>query len=369
LSERLQTTAGAVVRLPEKSLPQQSGNAAARKATYRFLGSERATPEQILAPHVAATVARCRERKRVLVAHDTTEFAFAGREQLGYLSGTMRGFIAHFALAIAFEKNREPLGVLHVEPIVRDGGPKRGKRTKRGVPKNESLRWNRTATASHLLLGEIVAIHVYDREADDYSMMAELVGRGQQFVVRASQDRSTEEGMLSELLEGAKVQAHRTVMLSKRGQRSSARAEKRHPARSGREAKLQISSRSVTLRANFQTPRGRPSTLRLKLVRVFEVDVPEGEPAVGWRLWTALSIANREDLLQILDAYRARWVIEEYFKALKTGCAYEKRQLESRQSLLNALAIFAPVAWLLLRLRRLARSLAKSLSARSRLHD
>ena len=127
LSERLQTIAGAVVRQPEKSLPQQSGNAAARKATYRFLGSERATPEQILAPHVAATVARCRERKRVLVAHDTTKFAFVGREQLGYLSGTMRGFIAHFALAIAFEENREPLGVLHVEPIVRDGEPKRAR--------------------------------------------------------------------------------------------------------------------------------------------------------------------------------------------------------------------------------------------------
>ena len=143
-------------------------------------------------------------------------------------------------------------------------------------------------------------------------------------------------------------------MLSKRGQRSSARAENRHPARSGREAKLQISSRSVTLRANFKTPRGRPSTLRLNLVRVFKVDVPEGEPAVEWRLWTALPIANREDLLQIVDAYRALWVIEEYFKALKTGCACEKRQLESRQSLLNALGVFC------------ARGLAPSAPAQSR---
>jgi hypothetical protein len=82
--------------------------------------------------------------------------------------------------------------------------------------------------------------------------------------------RSAEEGMLSELLEGATVQAHRTVMLSKRGQRSSAKAAKRHPARSGREAKLQICSRSVTLRANSKTSREMPSTLKLNLVRVFE---------------------------------------------------------------------------------------------------
>jgi hypothetical protein len=56
-----------------------------------------------------------------------------------------------------------------------------------------------------------------------------------------------------------------------------------------------------------------------------------------------------------VDCYRARWVIEEYFKAIKTGCQYESRQLETAESLLNALAIFAPVAWRLLLLRHLAR--------------
>ena len=48
-------------------------------------------------------------------------------------------------------------------------------------------------------------------------------------------------------------------------------------------------------------------------------------------------------------------MIEEYFKALKTGCAYEKRQLETAHSLLNALALLAPVAWRLLLLRHLSR--------------
>lgn len=44
------------------------------------------------------------------------------------------------------------------------------------------------------------------------------------------------------------------------------------------------------------------------------------------------------------------------FKALKTGCSFEKRQLESLATLLNALAIFVPVAWRLLLLRGMARS-------------
>jgi hypothetical protein len=48
-------------------------------------------------------------------------------------------------------------------------------------------------------------------------------------------------------------------------------------------------------------------------------------------------------------------VIEEFFKALKTGCAFETRQLESMHTLDNALALFLPIAWGLLRLRSLAR--------------
>lgn len=55
-------------------------------------------------------------------------------------------------------------------------------------------------------------------------------------------------------------------------------------------------------------------------------------------------------------AIAARWTIEEYFKALKTGCQFERRQLESAHSLLNALAILAPVASRLLLLRHLARA-------------
>jgi len=48
-------------------------------------------------------------------------------------------------------------------------------------------------------------------------------------------------------------------------------------------------------------------------------------------------------------------VIEEYFKALKTGCAVEKRQADSWHSMLNILALLVPIAWGLLRLRTVTR--------------
>ena len=72
-----------------------------------------------------------------------------------------------------------------------------------------------------------------------------------------------------------------------------------------------------------------------------------------------LSIAATPAQLEfVLDAYRARWLIEEYFKAIKTGCKYEQRQLESGEALLRALGVFAVLAWRLLVLRFIERTVS-----------
>ena len=60
-------------------------------------------------------------------------------------------------------------------------------------------------------------------------------------------------------------------------------------------------------------------------------------------------------MLAVINYYRARWRIEEFFKALKTGCSIEKRQLESYKALTIALAISLPIAYRLLLLRSIAR--------------
>ncbi len=106
-----------------------------------------------------------------------------------------------------------------------------------------------------------------------------------------------------------------------------------------------------------QNSRGaRSASLRLNVIHVFERRPPRDEPAVEWFLLTNLPIDSPEAIAFAVDCYRGRWVIEEFFKALKTGCQYERRQLESAHSLLNALAILAPVAWRLLLRRHLAQT-------------
>ena len=89
---------------------------------------------------------------------------------------------------------------------------------------------------------------------------------------------------------------------------------------------------------------------------VREVNPPEGEPPVIWRLTTSEPIKTAEDVAAVIDIYRYRWLIEEYFKALKTGCNFEKLQLETGIALVRALAIYASVAWRLLLIRWMDRN-------------
>ena len=101
-------------------------------------------------------------------------------------------------------------------------------------------------------------------------------------------------------------------------------------------------------------PIGR-GQIETNVVEVLELNAPEGEEPVHWTLLTNEPVTDEQSLLRVVDIYRSRWLIEEYFKAIKTGCAYEERQLDSAASLLVALALTLVVAWQLLVLRHLSR--------------
>lgn len=133
---------------------------------------------------------------------------------------------------------------------------------------------------------------------------------------------------------------------------------RKHPYRRTRAATFAVTAASVTIRRPRHGRSHTPAALRLNVVRVHEKNVGCGIEPVEWRLVTTEPIDTVEDVAAIVDGYRARWVIEEYFRALKQGCAYERRQLESKHALLNALAVFAPIAWQMLALRQLSRDRA-----------
>jgi hypothetical protein len=269
------------------------------------------------------------------------------------------GFLAHFALAVADDGTRRPLGVLGVLPIVRkaptDARKKMTERQRRTAADSEFRRWKALVNESEAKLQGQEAIHVMDREGDDYDLLANMAGR--KFVIRLHHDRKVaadgEDAKISELLDGATVHCAREVRLSHRLKRTnSLSANKRHPARAARVATLELSSRAVELiKPRTRTDGELPETLRVNLVRVREVDAPGDAEPVDWVLLTSEPIETSEQVERIVDVYRCRWLIEEFFQALKTGCAYEARQLESKEALFAALGLMIPVAWRLLLLR------------------
>jgi hypothetical protein len=152
-----------------------------------------------------------------------------------------------------------------------------------------------------------------------------------------------------------RVVAKRTVQLARRRRQPGGDKRIRQRPRQERDAQLAISATQVEWRRSKCAARDSARTLTVNVVLVRELKPPEDVEPVEWLLATTDPIDTEDEILAIVDRYRARWVIEEYFQALKTGCALEKRQLESWDTLLKALAIFVPIAWNLLRLRTLSR--------------
>jgi Transposase DNA-binding/Transposase DDE domain len=364
LNRRLGLLADQLAERPGESFPKALDDSQL-EAAYRFFGNDRVSAEAILAPHFRQSARRAVEHERVLIVHDTTQFEFPGnskREGLGRLiRPSAQGFFGHFSLALSADGTRVPLGLLALETVFRLDKAIGHKNWTRAKSRGERARWlNCIDDAETLLGGRTKAIHVMDREADSYALLAALADRTRDFVVRSFQDRVLvdHEARLREVARASRPSLRREVPLSPRPRIPGPKG-KRHPARRFRIASLNVAAISVELP---RTDEGGDvsASISVNVIHVSEKKPPTGEPPVEWFLLTSLPVDTPEAIAFAVDCYRARWVIEEFFKALKTGCQYESRQLESAGSLLNALAIFAPVAWRLLLLRHLARNEAKA---------
>jgi hypothetical protein len=361
LTRRLVQIVEQLAPAPHASFPTAAGGEAELEGTYRFLQNEAVSPERVLEPHVELTLQRAAQAGTVIVPHDTTEIRYTGhRDGLGRLDRSGYGFFAHVAIAVTADGRREPLGVLGLATISRHL-PRPTARRCLPPGESESRRWGDLAHAVDArLAGRAQAIHVMDSEADSFALFSSLMSVGARFVIRGKWNRRIDVAqpgayMLRDKLELAEQILTREVPLSARKKITSEKNDATHPQRSARVAKLAFSAVRVTLR-NPRTigSRDAPDALPLNVVYVQEIDTPPGEHPIEWVLSTTEPIDTPAQIATIVDAYRTRWVIEEFFKALKTGCALEKRQLESEHALKNALAVFLPIAWQLLRLRTLS---------------
>jgi hypothetical protein len=337
---------------PERGLPEIARDSAELEGIYRFLGNDAFGADALLTAHYERTSARVAEFPTVIVGHDisTCEFPLleSNRKGLSPLSGDEQGFRLQASLALAGDGSCRPLGLLNTETWA----DKVTGRTKAGrwiefVKKSEA----RAAGRSRL-------IHVIDREGGAFELFHEIMSRGSGFVIRLTNYRNVEcekvaagllrIGAVAERLESVKQVE---VALSKRRRIFQ---DPVNPARDARVATLAFAAAPIRLRRSGESD-ALPKLLDVNLVCVREIHPPPGEKPIEWLLATTEPIATAEQVARVVDIYRARWRIEEFFKALKTGCALKKRQLESFDALKKILAVSLVVAWRILLLRHESR--------------
>ena len=328
---------------PEASIPMACDGWSETIAAYRFLSNTEVDWRDILAPHWARTQQRMQAHPVMLCIQDTTELDFNGQETtgLGPLNyEARRGMYVHPTYAVT--PGREPLGVIDAWMWAREERGADGVRP----GQKESTRW----IEGYERIAEMAAqmpqtrlVYLADREADMVAMMrrARELGTPADWLVRAKHNRCIpdEDGeKLWDFASDGAALGEIAFTMPTRG------TQKARPVRQ------QLWARSVEIGD------GKRGRICATCIVAREVGAPEGVKPLEWRLLTNREASTSEQVIELIEWYRARWEIEIYFHVLKNGCEVETLQLGAVDRVERALALFMVVAWRIAYLMRLGRN-------------
>jgi hypothetical protein len=305
----------------------------------RLLANERVTADRLIdgwSDQTATAVAGL----HVLAIQDTSEINFRTRPNrrrgLGKIGkGVGRGVLAHAMLAIDADNGR-CLGAVTGRVWTRRGLVKIPHQ-KRLSTNKESRRWIDTAQRAKVVLAAASMVTVVaDRESDIFAEWATVPEPNFHLITRSMHDRLLSDGI------SLYAAAQRFAFTTTRQVKLRPREGKRR----ARLAELTLRFGKVEL-ARPQNTRDRhlPASVSLTLVEVIERTPPRGVEAVHWRLLTTHEVADADAAWQIVDWYRMRWTIEQFWRLLKLqGLRLEDSQLETADRLIKLTAIAVKAA-------------------------
>ncbi len=357
-AKRLVSIGDQLAATPGGTLPQAFPDWAELKGAYRFFSDARNGLDQIQSVHRQRVLEQCCSPGEYLLIEDTSKLDFTGRscEDMGFTSPGGRGFFLHTSLAVRVESwdlNQRPEGVVLglLEQQCWNRPRLRGKaaqtRAEMQERQRESDRW------AKVLLGAPTAsqrpqchwVWVGDREADFYEPIQRCLATGVDFVIRAFHDRRLAAGPEHYLESLAQAPVAGAMALELRAR----------PGMAARTAVVEVRWQRVTLRGPYRRGQ-RMEDFTVHAVEVRESAVPEGVEPLHWVLLTSLSCERWSELQRVIGRYCARWWVEEYHKALKSGAGVEDSQLSKQHRIESLVAVLAIVAVRLVNLKFLARA-------------
>ena len=358
-TRRLVGLANQAHRHPGGTLPDKLKDPNGLKAMYRLMNNDAVTHAAVLRPHCLHTLEQMRAHEgAVLILHDGTELDYTGltslADELGQIgNGSGRGYQCHNSLAVA-AGTREVLGltsqILFCRPHVPKGESKDQSRRRSN---RESRLWTQASQAIPVAPAGRLWVDIADRGADTLEFLDFEEASGKKYVVRSQHNRRVLVGHTGET---ERVKLHDWM----RSLPSAGKRTVEVPARAGQRARtatVGVAWAAVRILSPVQ-PRGehRREPLAVWGVRVWELDPPAdvSEP-LEWILLTNVAVETLEDASERIDWYADRWIIEEYHKAMKTGCSIEEMQFTTQARLQPAIAFISVLATMLLELRDASR--------------
>lgn len=361
---RLVRVAENIAAQPSGTLPQSFNSWAELKAAYRLFDQPALTFANILTDHFTRTRAACGLPGEYLLLEDTSLLDFsahAATQGLGVIgNGRGRGFELHTTLAVRVHRWREDqrpegriVGLLGQQCARPVPVPKGRSRRERLSGPRKSQRWAAVLEAAGAPPTACRWIYIADREADFYEPLESCQQLGIDFIIRSFQNRRLADGLthLHEALQRGTVCGQASVECAAR------------VGQAARTATLEVRVARVRLDGPWRPGGWQPPLQELMVVEARELQPPpEVEPLV-WTLLTSLPCTNWNEIRRVLGRYAARWWIEEYHKAIKSGVNVEKSQLQQAHRLEALIAVLALVAARLLDAKMLARAEPHGLEA------
>lgn len=336
---------------PSLSFPQLFKDQHQLKGFYRLISNKNITHSTFITGYQSGLIEYSKEQTDQtpwILIQDTMVTDFNRRHlDLGYTQGLhSNGFLLHHGLLL--DAKGTPLGLLHQQVIHRerdDFGKAKLFRQKK-ITEKESNKWMEGVRTgiSFSKSTDRDLIHIMDREADIIDVINECLQGKQYFIIRASHDRS----MLSHKERGKEEELEKFRLFY------AMRSAKNNTVikRNLRDAKGHLYEADCYM--NYQNFRFRGIEQEVSCVWIKEKNTPEGQ-AAEWFLLSNLAIHTPKEAEGIVETYSKRWTVEDYHKCYKTGCSIEKRQFDSRKTIITSIGLLALTAVQLLRSRYFAK--------------
>jgi hypothetical protein len=301
----------------------------------RFLHNGSVTASE-MSQHAGAQTGQRVAGRHVVAVQDTSELVLGSRRERGDYGpvgkGNAAGLLLHPVLAVE-AGTAALLGLISMQ-IWNRGAEQLAPRRARASTDKESQRWIEGARQAGEVLAAAASITmVADRESDFYELFAVRPAHVD-LVVRACQNRrieapKEEPGLLFDFIDAQPEQGRSALTIPAA------------PGRKAREAAVALRFAPMTVRRpRHGADPALPASLEVTLVDIREAVKPEdGNQPVHWRLLTTHRVTTVLEARRIIELYRTRWTIEEFFRTLKTaGFDIEAAEIGDPHAMINFVA-------------------------------